>query len=79
MSGDWVTIRQHWCFTEERDRVVPETDPAARWLHWKPGDVVKREEAERLGAVEPEPEPAEPKKAAPAANKARTPTANKRR
>lgn len=79
MSGeDWVRITEHWCFTEDRGRVVPETDPAARWLHWKPGDLVKREEAERLGAVEPAPAP-EPKKATPAANKARTPTANKRR
>lgn len=81
MSGDWVTITQHWSLTEQRDRVVPETDPEARWLHWKPGDLVKREDAERFGAVEPEAKdgPAEPKKATPAANKARPPAANKGR
>lgn len=81
MADDaWVKIKQHWCLTEGRDRVVPETDPEARWLHWKPGDLVKREDAERLGAVEPEAKPApEPKKAPPAANKARPPTQNKGR
>ncbi|MFE0101159.1 hypothetical protein [Streptomyces sp. NPDC059009] len=79
MSGDdWVRITRHWCFTEDRTRVVPETSPLARWLHWKPGDLVKRSEAERLGAVERDQE-AEAKKAAPAANKSRTPAHNKRR
>lgn len=78
MSADWVTIDQHWCLVEAGDRVVPETDPEARWLHWSPGTVVSREEAERLGAVEREPAP-EAKKAAPAANKARTPAHNKGR
>lgn len=87
MSGpEWITIDQHWCLTEAKDRVVPETDSEARWLHWSPGTLVKREEAERLGAIEPEPAP-EPKKAAapavkkatPAENKAIYPTQNKRR
>lgn len=79
MSGEaWVTITEHWCLTEDGSRVVRETDPEARWLHWAPGAVVEREEAVRLGAVEPEPAP-EPKKAPPPANKQRTPTANKRR
>lgn len=87
MADDaWVTIKQHWCLTVGRDRVVAETDPEARWLHWKPGDLVKREEAERLGAVQPAPDP-EPKRAAssatkkatPAENKAIYPTQNKRR
>lgn len=73
MSDDaWVTIKQHWCLTEDGERVVPETDPEARWLHWSPGTLVPRAEAERLGAVKAE--PAEPKKAAaPAAKKAATP------
>lgn len=83
MADDtWVKIKQHWCLTESRDRVVPETDPEARWLHWKPGDLVKREDAERLGAVEPEPKAppaAEPKKAPPAPNKQARPAQNKGR
>jgi hypothetical protein len=81
-NGDaWVTIDQHWCLTEDGERVVPETDPEARWLHWTPGTLVKREEAERLGAVDPpaKPEPAEPKKAPPAANKMARPPQNKGR
>lgn len=77
-GGDWVTIDRHWCLTEDRKRVVPETDPEARFLHWAPGAVVSREEAERLGAVEREPAP-EAKKATPATSKARTPTHNKGR
>ncbi|MEU6674763.1 hypothetical protein [Streptomyces sp. NPDC046925] len=79
-AGDWITIDRHWCLVEDGSRVVPETDPEARWLHWSPGAVVARDEAERLGAVDPE-SAAEPeeKKAPPAANKQRTPTANKRR
>lgn len=82
MSNDaWVTIDQHWCLTEGRDRVVLDSDSEARWLHWTPGMLVAREEAERMGAVEPsKPEPAsEPKKAPPAANKARPATPNKGR
>ncbi|MFF0183550.1 hypothetical protein [Streptomyces sp. NPDC005244] len=84
MSDDdtWVTIKDHWCLTEAGDRVVLETDPEARWLHWTPGMLVSREEAERLGALEPaaKPEPApEPKKAAAPANKMTRPSQNKGR
>ncbi len=90
MSDDaWVRIDRHWCLTEDGTRVVPDTSPEARWLHWTPGMLVSREEAERLGAVEPAPEPdgkPEPKKAAPAKkavaparNKAMYPSENKRR
>lgn len=55
--GDTVKVDRYWCLTEDRSRVVPETDPDARWLHWIPGMLVDRAEAERLGAVEPEGEP----------------------
>ncbi|MFJ4828399.1 hypothetical protein ACIP79_00435 [Streptomyces sp. NPDC088747] len=80
-GGEWVTIDQHWCLVEDGSRVVPETDPEARWLHWSPGTVVLREEAERLGAVKPaaKPAPAEAKKAPPAANKQARPAQNKGR
>ena len=77
-AGDWVTIDRHWCLVEDGSRVVPETDPEARWLHWSPGTVVSREEPERLGAVAREPAP-EIKQTPVSANKARTPTQNKRR
>lgn len=75
MSG-YVTVDRHWCLTEERDRVVPETDPAARWLHWRPGDVVDRAEAQRLGALPSEMDTA-PKQVKPPANKARQKPADK--
>lgn len=75
MSGK-VTLDQHWCLTEDRDRVVPETDPAARWLHWTAGQQVDREEAERLGAL-PSDVDDSPKQAKPAANKARPKPADK--
>lgn len=82
MSDDgWVRIDRPWCLTEDRKRVVPDTDPEARWLHWTPGMLIARDEAERMGAVKPKPAPEaeqkpEPKKAAPAAKKA-TPAARK--
>lgn len=86
-----VTINEHLCLTEDRSRVVPETDPAARWLHWIPGQQVPRAEALRLGAIQPdpdpdpepepepdpEPEPEAPKRRAPRANKARKPAGDK--
>lgn len=46
-----VTVDRAWCLTADRDRVVPETDPEARWLHWRAGDVVPLSEARRLGLV----------------------------
>jgi hypothetical protein len=73
MSDDVVKVDRHWCLTEDRSRVVPETHPDARWLHWTPGQEVPRAEAERLGAIKPEPVMAAPTKQREApANKART-------
>lgn len=60
--SDTVVITARWCLTEDESRVVPETDVEARWLHWRPGDVVSRAEAERLGAVKKPPAPAAPKR-----------------
>jgi hypothetical protein len=48
---DTVKIDQHWYLTEDKDRVVPEGNPAARWLWATPGMDMPRGEAERLGAV----------------------------
>lgn len=69
------------CLTED-DRLVPDTDEAARWLFCVPGSAIKRSDAERYGLLaepepEPHPEPVEEKAAAPAANKARRTAANK--
>lgn len=50
MAGT-VKIDAYWCLVEDRSRVVPETDPEATFLHWRPGDVVDRDEAKRLGAI----------------------------
>lgn len=68
---DKVIIDRRLCLTEDRSRVVDETDPAARWLWAIPGHVVDRAEAERLGALKPaaKPEP-EPTEAAPEADAA---------
>lgn len=49
--GDKIRTAQRWFLTEERNRVVPEDDPAARWLHWRKGDYVEVSEALRLGAI----------------------------
>lgn len=63
---DLVTVDRHWYLTEDRERVVREGHPDGRWLWATPGMQVSREDAERLGAVEPEvvaevsPEPPSP-------------------
>lgn len=82
-----VTATERLCLTEDRSRLVPDTDPEARWLFCVPGAAIKRADAERYGLLAPEPEPErdEPKgeepeqpKARPAqANKARKPKGNK--
>jgi hypothetical protein len=69
------------CLTED-NRLVPDTDPDARWLYCVPGVPIKRADAERYGLLdEPEPEPQPepgPVKARPApANKARSRAADK--
>lgn len=77
--SELVTMDRHWCLTADRDRVVPETDPTARFLHWIPGQQVDREEAMRLGAldddVQQRPEPI--KQVKPPANKMRGKAADK--
>lgn len=85
--SEHVTVDRHWCLTGEGDRVVPEGHPDARTLHWVPGEQVLRTEAERLGALDPEPEAEpdpvgskgvdEPKRRAPQRNKARGPGEDK--
>lgn len=55
---DTVTVDRHWYLTEDKDRVVPEGNPAARWLWATPGMDVPRGDAERLGAVDAPPEDA---------------------
>lgn len=69
------------CLTEDRARLVPDTDPDARWLFCTPGAAISRVDAKRYGLlVEPEVEPepkVEAKQAAAPANKARSRTADK--
>jgi hypothetical protein len=76
-----VVATARLCLTED-DRLVPDTDPDARWLFCVPGVPIPRGVAERYGLLtEPEPTPApepEPAKARPApANKARSRAADK--
>lgn len=52
---DTVTVDQHWYLTEDKNRVVPEGDPAARWLWATPGMEVPRAEAVKLGALSSNP------------------------
>lgn len=74
-----VVATARLCLTED-GRLVPDTDPDARWLFCVPGAAISRTEAERYGLLsepEPEPEP-EPAKAKPSApNKARGRAADK--
>lgn len=55
---DMVTVDRHLYLTEDQSKVVEEGDPAGRWLWAGPGAEVPRAEAERLGAVRPEPKAA---------------------
>jgi hypothetical protein len=73
-----VVATARLCLTEDRSRVVPDTDPDARWLFCVPGSPIPRADAERYGLLDkPEQEP-EPAKARPAPpNKARARTADK--
>lgn len=50
-DANWVCDRR-LCLTEDRSRVVEESDPDARWLWAIPGRVVPMSEAMRLGAVQ---------------------------
>ncbi|MFC3986796.1 hypothetical protein [Streptosporangium jomthongense] len=75
-----VTATARLCLTEDRDRLVPDTDPDARWLYCVPGQPISRAEAERYGLLGESPEggaDAETKQAPPAANKARGRSADK--
>ncbi|MCI0687571.1 MAG: hypothetical protein L0Y54_10095 [Sporichthyaceae bacterium] len=92
-DGNHVVATERLCLTEDQTRLVPETDPAARWLYCTPGQQLPRADAERYGLLaqpeptpepttEPEPEPAapepaEPKARAKPADKARTRPADK--
>lgn len=73
--GDKIKLTQNWCLTEDRTRVVSETDVAARWLHWIKGQEVDLAEAIRLGAVRKKTETVK-MRPAPANKQARKP-ANK--
>lgn len=50
--GDTIKLTERWCLVQDGSRVVPETDPDARWLHWVEGEEVELQEAVRLGAVQ---------------------------
>lgn len=75
--SDTVKIDQHWCLVEDRSKVVPETDPEARFLLWVPGDEVPLEEAKRLGVDVGPVDPPRRKPGRPPASKAATPAENK--
>lgn len=70
-----VTIDRRLYLTADRKQVVEDGDPRAHWLWAAKGDEVLREEAERLGALKPEPA----KQMAPPANKQMPAPANKAR
>lgn len=74
------------CRTED-DRLVPDTDPDARWLYCIPGTPIPRAEAERYGLLEdkagdepqPEPQAGEDASEDPVAKRARRPADKSRR
>jgi len=76
-DGEWVTATARLCLTED-GRVVPDTDPAARWLWCTPGQPIRRSDAERYGLLGGEGK-AEAKARRVPANKARRAPANKAR
>ena len=56
-EGDWIIVDARLCLTEE-DTLVPEGDPAGRWLFTIPGRRVSMADAVKYGLVaEAEPEP----------------------
>lgn len=82
-----VVATARLCRTED-GRLVPDTDPDARWLFCVPGAAIPRAEAERYGLLDVEPEPVpeaeleepsgeESKASRPPANKARARAADK--
>lgn len=61
-----VVATARLCLTDDRSRLVPDTDPDARWLFCVPGSPISRADAERYGLlaepeVSPEPEAETPK------------------
>lgn len=50
--GDLWTVDRHLYLTEDKQRVVEEDDPEARWLWAAPGRQVPLAQAKALGAVE---------------------------
>jgi len=74
-DGEWVTATARLCLTED-GRVVPDTDPAARWLWCTPGQPIRRSDAERYGLLGGAGKAAAKARRAPA-NKARRAPANK--
>lgn len=61
------------CRTED-DRLVPDSDPDARWLYCIPGTAIPRAEAERYGLLKAEDDEPEPEAGGgPAAKRARRP------
>lgn len=65
------------CLTEDRSRLVPDTDPDARWLFCTPGAPISRANAERYGLLAEAESEVEAKQAQQPANKARGRAANK--
>jgi hypothetical protein len=51
---DNYTVTERLAKTED-DRIVPESDPEARWLFAIPGTQIPLEEAKRYGLVKDEP------------------------
>lgn len=51
-SGDYVTAAARLCLTQDRDRLVPDTDPDARWLFCSPGTPIARADAQRYGLLD---------------------------
>jgi len=77
------------CRTED-DRLVPDSDPDARWLYCTPGTAIPRAEAERYGLLgakadykvdddEPQAQPGEDTPEGPAAKRSRRPADKSRR
>lgn len=56
-TGVMVEATARLCLTED-DRLVPEGDPAGRWLYCIPGRMIPRAEAEKYGLLQSADDPA---------------------
>jgi hypothetical protein len=69
-DGEHVEATERLCLTEDQERLVPESDPDARWLFCAVGARISKADAERYGLVKAKAKPQDKAVRAPQADKA---------